>query len=351
MYVGPNGWQNRLQDSRIACLLIICQALQADSHATVAKYYKDAETFTCISNPAISVPAVRVNDDYCDCPDGSDEPGTSACAHLSPFSPQTPANTVKDTVNNSLALPGFYCKNKGHLPAYVPFTSVNDGICDYELCCDGSEEFEHVGGVKCADKCKEIGKEWRRLDEIRQKSLGNAAKKRKELVVEAGRLRKEVEDRIKTLSAEIEGHEHKLQQLEAEYADVERKEKGRIVKGNVSPKAGKMGILVGLAKQRMNELRESVIRVRSERDSYDQRIQELEKILSTFKEEYNPNFNDEGVKRAVRAWEDYAARDKSSHNAAADRDLEEMSKSDEHNGLNWEEYENEDGEGDTDVRE
>ena len=76
----------------------------------------------------------------------------------------------------------------------------------------------------------------------------------------------------------------------------------------------------------------------------------ISSILSTFKEEYNPNFNDEGVKRAVRAWEDYAARDKSSHNAAADRDLEEMSKSDEHNGLNWEEYENEDVEGDTDVR-
>jgi protein kinase C substrate 80K-H len=232
----------------------------------------------------------------------------------------------------------------------VPFTSVNDGICDYELCCDGSEEYDHVGGVKCADKCKEIGKEWRRLDEIRQKSLGNAARKRRELVVEAARLRKEVEDRLKTLAAEIEGQEHKLQQLEAEHADVERKEKGRVVKGNVSPKAGKLGVLAGLAKQRINELRESVIRVRSERDSYDQRIQELEKILSTFKEEYNPNFNDEGVKRAVRAWEDYAARDKTSHNAAADRDVDEMVKSDEDNGLNWEEYEQEEGEGDTDVR-
>ena len=109
-------------------------------------------------------------------------------------------------------------------------------------------------------------------------------------------------------------------------------------------------MLVGLAKQRINELRESVVRVRSERDSYDQRIQELEKILSTFKEEYNPNFNDEGVKRAVRAWEDYAARDKTSHNAAADRDVEEMVKSDEHNGINWDEYEQEEGEGDTDVR-
>lgn len=296
------------------------------------------------------MPALRVNDDYCDCPDGSDEPGTSACAHLSPVSPQTPANTVRDTVNTTLALPGFYCKNKGHIPAYVPFTRVNDGICDYDLCCDGSEEFDHVGGVKCADKCKEIGKEWRRLDEIRQKSLGNAAKKRKELVVEAGRLRKEVEDRLKTLAAELEGQERKLQQLEAEHADVERREKGRVIKGSVSPKSGKMGVLVGLAKQRMNELRETVLRVRHERDMYDERIKELEKILSTFKEEYNPNFNDEGVKRAVRAWEDYAARDKDSHNAAADRDLTEMTKSDEHNGLNWEEYENDDSEGDTDVR-
>lgn len=296
------------------------------------------------------MPALRVNDDYCDCPDGSDEPGTSACAHLSPVSPQTPANIVKDTVNTTLALPGFYCKNKGHIPAYVPFTRVNDGICDYDLCCDGSEEFDHVGGVKCADKCKEIGKEWRRLDEIRQKSLGNAIKKRKELVVEARRLRKEVEDRLKTLAAEREGQEHKLQQLEAEHAEIERREKGRVVKGSVSPKAGKMAVLVGLAKQRMNELRETVLRVRHERDSYDQRIQELEKILSTFKEEYNPNFNDEGVKRAVRAWEDYAARDKPSHNAAADRDLTEMTKSDEENGLNWEEYENDDSESDTDVR-
>lgn len=316
----------------------------------VAKYYKGVDTFTCISNPSITIPALRINDDYCDCPDGSDEPGTSACSHLSPVSPQTPANSVKDTVNKTLALPGFYCKNKGHQPSYVPFASVNDGICDYELCCDGSEEYDHVGGLKCEDKCKEIGKEWRRLDEIRQKSLGNAAKKRKELVAEAGRLRKEVEDRIRTLAAEVEGQEHKLQQVEAELADVEKREKGRVLKGNVSAKAGKLGVLAGLAKARINELRETVIKVRGQRDSYDQRISELEQILSTFKEEYNPNFNDEGVKRAVRAWEDYAARDKTSHNAAEDRDIEEMTKSDEHNGLNWDEFEQEEGEGDTDVR-
>ena len=170
----------------------------------VAKFYKDATTFTCISNPSIKVPFARVNDDFCDCPDGSDEPGTSACAHVSPYSPQTPAD-LPSGINASLALPGFYCKNKGHLPAYVPFTNVNDGVCDYNTCCDGSEEWEGVGGVKCDDKCKEIGKEWRKHDEARQKSLTTAAKKRKELVAEGAKLKKEIEDRIQDFGAQIKG--------------------------------------------------------------------------------------------------------------------------------------------------
>ncbi|KAK4542628.1 hypothetical protein LTR36_006677 [Oleoguttula mirabilis] len=317
----------------------------------VAKFYKDATAFTCISNPATALPIARLNDDYCDCPDGSDEPGTSACAHLSPLSPHNPANGAGAAGSNTtLALPGFYCKNKGHVPAYVPFTSVNDGKCDYDVCCDGSEEWEGVGGVKCEDRCQTIGKEWRKQDEARQKSLGTAGKKRKELVAEAGRLRKQVEDRIQSLGTEIEGSEIKVKQLEQEVADVERKEKGRVVKGSVSKKAGKLGVVVGLAKQRTEELRETLERVRGERDSSTSRLQEVERILSTFKEEYNPNFNDEGVKRAVRAWEDYAARDKGPDvDAAHDRDLDAMTKSDKENGLDWEEYEGDDDDSEADV--
>lgn len=316
---------------------------------TVAKYYKDPESFTCISAPSIHLSITSLNDDFCDCPDGSDEPGTSACAHLSPLSPVSLGSTPTDGLDTAIALPGFYCKNKGHQPSYVPFTIVNDGVCDYEVCCDGSDEWARVGGVKCEDRCKEIGKEWRKQDEQRQKSLSSAAKKRKEIVADADKLRKEVEDRIQSLRTEIEGGEMKVKSLEVDLADMERQERSKVVKG---PKGlSKMGLLAQLAKDRIEELRESLLEVRRQRDTGKARITELEEILSTFKEEYNPNFNDEGVKRAVRSWEDYAARDKATiGDDAHDRDLDEIAKPDgETEAINWSEWDGP-AESDVDVR-
>lgn len=218
------------------------------------------------------------------------------------------------------------------------------------MCCDGSDEWAKVGGVSCDNKCKEIGKEWKKQDEQRQKSAGAAAKKRKEIVADAARRRKEVEDRLVSLGTEIEGSRIKVQNLEAALADVERQERAKVVKG--PGKASKTSFLAQLAKDRIEELRESLIEVREQRESAKERLVELESILTTFKEDYNPNFNDEGVKRAVRAWEEYAARDKTSvGDEARDRDLNEISKPDSEGGaIKWEEWEKPE-ESDIDVRE
>ncbi|KAE8152533.1 protein kinase C substrate [Aspergillus avenaceus] len=304
-----------------------------------AKFYKD-EPFTCISHPSIQLPPSSVNDDYCDCPDGSDEPGTAACAHLSPNTALSAGDRPgSEDWEVTLALPGFYCKNKGHRPAYVPFQRVNDGICDYGLCCDGSDEWARVGGVQCEDRCKEIGKEWRRDEEKRAKSMNVALKRKGEMLDAAGRQRVEIEENIRRLGDEIRGLEVKVVGMEGELEELEKRERGKVVAGK---KGGKVNVLAGVARGRVEELRGALLEVRKGRDEARSRVRELEEILATFKVEYNPNFNDEGVKRAVRSWEEYAARGVSVDNEARDRDLDEIAKpDDDSSGVNWELWENE----------
>jgi len=92
--------------------------------------------FQCLKSKEF-IPVEELNDDYCDCKDGSDEPGTSACAHLSKVT------KIETSV-------GFWCQNKGYKEQVISPTIVDDGICD---CCDGTDE--PLG--KCKNVCKEVG--------------------------------------------------------------------------------------------------------------------------------------------------------------------------------------------------
>ncbi|KAL1560635.1 glucosidase 2 subunit beta isoform X1 [Salvia divinorum] len=92
-------------------------------HPLDVKYY-DAELIKC-KDGSKSFNRDRLNDDFCDCADGTDEPGTSACP------------TSK-----------FYCKNTGSTPRFLFSSRVNDQICD---CCDGSDEYD--GTVICPNNC------------------------------------------------------------------------------------------------------------------------------------------------------------------------------------------------------
>lgn len=83
-------------------------------------FYKPSleNTFKCFqSNEEIDYS--KVNDDYCDCLDGTDEPGTNACS-------------------NGF----FYCRyqsTSSEILNVISSCKVNDGICD---CCDGSDEWD-----------------------------------------------------------------------------------------------------------------------------------------------------------------------------------------------------------------
>ncbi|KAF3491123.1 glucosidase 2 subunit beta [Arthroderma uncinatum] len=205
----------------------------------------------------------------------------------------------------SLPLPGFYCKNKGHVPLYVNFQRVNDGVCDYDICCDGSDEWAHVGGLKCEDKCKEIGKQWKKTEEEKDKSYATALRKRKELVAKSSKTKREMQERISVLEKEAQELEVSVKDLEAELETVRANNRGKSAGGQ---KQGKAYELAQLAKTRTDTLRTVLAEVHHQRDQVVNLLREAEGILSKFKEEYNPNFNDEGVKRAVRSWEDYIAR-------------------------------------------
>lgn len=81
-----------------------------------AKHYAPGKTFKCLYGAGV-IGYEQVNDDYCDCDDGSDEPGTNACPNGR-----------------------FYCgQHNRHSPETVLSMRVNDGICD---CCDGSDEWK-----------------------------------------------------------------------------------------------------------------------------------------------------------------------------------------------------------------
>jgi len=84
------------------------------------------------------LPMAKVNDDYCDCADGSDEPGTSACNDGRFVCAHAP-KAIPKAIRQSLPV--------AH--AWVHSSKVDDGLCD---CCDGSDE-EGRPDVKCPNTC------------------------------------------------------------------------------------------------------------------------------------------------------------------------------------------------------
>ena len=142
-----------------------------------------AATFAC-DGGARSLPMASVNDDFCDCSDGSDEPGTSACSNGR-----------------------FFCLNVGHAGRYIRSSRVGDGLCD---CCDGSDEDAGV----CADRCVAAASEYNMKHAVEIAETAEGARKKLELVEEGKRIYAEKSTRLTEQRAELAALETSLRDLE-----------------------------------------------------------------------------------------------------------------------------------------
>ena len=159
-------------------------------------FYDPAKDFTCLDGSE-TIPFSLVNDDYCDCADGSDEPGTSAC----------PSGM-------------FYCTNKGHKPLELLSSRVNDGICD---CCDGSDEYD--SSAQCSNTCDELGKKSREEKRLRLERQEAGYKRKLEYISDGERSKAEKHDRLAKLKAEMGMLDVELKTLEEAKETAEEPEK------------------------------------------------------------------------------------------------------------------------------
>eukprot|EP01135_Chromosphaera_perkinsii_P010586 Nk52_evm1s2178 gene=Nk52_evmTU1s2178 len=131
--------------------------------------------FECLDKSGV-IPFEAVNDDYCDCEDGSDEPGTSACPNAH-----------------------FYCVNRMYRPRLLPSSRVGDGICD---CCDGSDEAGNPH-AKCENTCSETGARFRELVNQHLEISRMGLEKKAENIKWAENRKEEIDQRLVELEHEI----------------------------------------------------------------------------------------------------------------------------------------------------
>jgi len=159
-------------------------------------FYNRNKDFTCLDG-SLTIPFSSVNDDYCDCPDGTDEPGTAACPDGR-----------------------YYCYNIGHKSDYIPSSRVNDGICD---CCDGSDEYD--SDVVCFNECEKLGEAEKELRKEEQAETIEGSKIRSEYIQSGKEKKEEKLQRIETINGLLEQRRKELEAAQAVKDEAEKPEK------------------------------------------------------------------------------------------------------------------------------
>ncbi|XP_060921982.1 glucosidase 2 subunit beta-like isoform X1 [Limanda limanda] len=164
------------------CVLAESRKIRGIS-SSYKRFYRERKSFLCIDGSNV-IPFEQVNDDYCDCEDGSDEPGTSACPRGR-----------------------FYCTNLGFRPHYIPSSRVNDGICD---CCDASDEYN--SHARCQNTCWNLGQRERAYVEGQMRTLDEGLLLKQQLIEEGVLLWREKQAQLRELQQVAEDLQIKLEE-------------------------------------------------------------------------------------------------------------------------------------------
>ncbi|KAJ1969746.1 hypothetical protein IWQ62_000428, partial [Dispira parvispora] len=219
--------------------------------------------FACLDGSK-TIPFSEVNDNYCHCSDGSDEPGTAAC-------------------NQGV----FYCANSGHFPVRIKSTRVNDGVCEPE-CCDGSDEYN--GLTRCPNRCAEARQEYlvqqKALEELRIKE----SEAKQKMIAEGQRLREEQTNKLQTLNQNLEEQELEIQRLQS--LEKEMREKSQMSEFDLRLHKNPGATLA-------DEVENVVLELMSRVTELTNRVRETVDILAVMKQDHNPNYHDMAVKHAI----------------------------------------------------
>ncbi|CAI9536358.1 unnamed protein product, partial [Staurois parvus] len=159
-------------------------------------FYDETKPFTCLDGSKV-IPFDQVNDDYCDCKDGSDEPGTSACSNGN-----------------------FHCTNAGYRPIYIPSSRVNDGICD---CCDTTDEYN--SGAHCQNTCREMGRKEREELQKKAEMAREGMLLKQKYIEESQKGREEKQARLQELVEKRQSAQSEVDSLRAKKEEAEKPEK------------------------------------------------------------------------------------------------------------------------------
>lgn len=147
----------------------------------------EQQNFKCLDGSR-TIPKQFLNDDYCDCIDASDEPGTSACPHGQ-----------------------FFCQNHGYIQKLIPSAWVNDGQCD---CCDASDEYD--SNATCANDCAVLGELYRQEQERHKEVADKGSAMRSQYKEQAKAMRDQSTQLLEQYRRDLSEKEQAVKKLEEE---------------------------------------------------------------------------------------------------------------------------------------